>query len=250
MSGTIGKIHSIESFGTVDGPGVRFVVFFQGCPLRCKYCHNPDTWHVADAQLTLTAEETVGRMIRNLPFYRTGGITATGGEPLMQLDFLIELFSEAKKHGIHTCLDTSGATFNKNDTERLEKFDRLLAVCDLVMLDVKHSDKAAHKALCGGELDTTLDFLNYLSENRTEVHVRHVIVPDITFDEAQLKGIGKLLKSFSNVTKIDVLPYHKLGVAKYEALGIDYPLSNIPALTAADADKSLSIIENEIKNGI
>ena len=247
MSDIIGKLHSIESFGTVDGPGVRFVVFFQGCPLRCKYCHNPDTWRLADAPLALTASETLSRMLRNLPFYKTGGITATGGEPLLQIDFLTELFTEAKKNGIHTCLDTSGATFDKSNEESLLKFDKLLSVCDLVMLDIKHSDEKAHKELCGGELGTTLSFLDHLNLKHTDVYIRHVIIPGITYEESQLKGIGRILKRFDNIKKIEILPYHKLGLAKYDALGLEYPLRNIEALTAADADKALEIIENEIK---
>jgi len=247
MSEILGKLHSIESFGTVDGPGVRFVVFFQGCPLRCKYCHNPDTWNISDAPLSLSAEETVGRMLRNLPFYKTGGITATGGEPLLQIDFLTELFTVAKRHNIHTCLDTSGATFDKSNEGRLRKFDKLLSVCDLVMLDIKHSDEGAHRDLCGGELNTTIDFLNYLSENNTEVYIRHVIIPDITYEENQLKGIGRILKGFANIKKIEVLPYHKLGLAKYDNLGIDYPLRGTEALAADDASKALKIIKSEMK---
>ena len=248
MSDILGKIHSIESFGTVDGPGVRFVVFFQGCPLRCKYCHNPDTWHLSDATLTLSAEDVISRMLRNLHFYKTGGITATGGEPLLQLDFLIELFTEAKRYNIHTCLDTSGATFDLSNEERLKKFDKLLSVCDLIMLDIKHSDKSAHRELCGGELDTTLDFLNYLCNQSAEVNIRHVIVPDITYDENQLRGIGKILKGYGNIKKIDVLPYHKLGIAKYDSLGINYPLRSTEALSSADAARALEIIESEIKS--
>lgn len=247
MSATLGKIHSIESFGTVDGPGVRFVVFLQGCPLRCKYCHNPDTWHLSDAPITLTAEQTLEKMLRNLPFYRTGGITATGGEPLLQIDFLTELFTEAKRHNIHTCLDTSGATFNKEDGERMAKFDKLLSVCDLVMLDIKHTSKTAHKELCSGELDTTLDFLSYLAESNKDTYIRHVIIPGITYEEGSLKSLGKMLRGFDNIKKIEILPYHKLGLTKYDALGIDYPLRGTEALNADDAAKALAIVESELK---
>ena len=143
-----GKIHSFESFGTVDGPGVRFVVFFQGCPMRCLYCHNPDTW-TPDAGTEYTAEQIVEKIERNMPFYTTGGLTATGGEPMLQLDFLIELFTLAKSKGISTCLDTSGVMFDRNNGERMEKIDRFLDVCDLVMLDIKHIDDEKHCVFCG-----------------------------------------------------------------------------------------------------
>ena len=246
MAPTVGKVHSIESFGTVDGPGVRFVVFFQGCPMRCSYCHNPDTWNPLDAPLKLTAKETLERMLRNLVFYKTGGITATGGEPLLQLDFLTELFLEAKSHGIHTCLDTSGATFTLADAERKSKFDKLISLTDLVMLDIKHSDSEKYKKLTGGELSTTLDFLSFLSEKNTGVYIRHVIVPGMTYDDGQLKALARLIKPYRNIEKIDILPYHKLGVTKYDALGIDYPLKDTPALTQEDAARALKIIESEL----
>ena len=143
-----GKIHSFESFGTVDGPGVRFVVFFQGCPMRCLYCHNPDTW-TADVGKQYSAEQMVEKVVRNMPFYTTGGLTATGGEPMLQLDFLLELFTLAKSKDINTCLDTSGVMFDRSNSERMEKIDRLLKVCDLVMLDIKHINSEKHKAFTG-----------------------------------------------------------------------------------------------------
>ena len=233
-----GFIHSIESFGTVDGPGVRFVVFFQGCPLRCLYCHNPDTWahHGGTEQ---DAYEIINKMTRNLPFYETGGITATGGEPLLQIDFLIELFTLAKEKGIHTALDTSGITFDKENTH---KFDKLMDVCDLVMLDIKHMDEGEHIRLTGTSNKHVFDFMDYLKAIKKPVWVRHVIVPDITYKEEWLHALGAYLKGFDNVEKIDVLPYHTMGVVKYDALKDEYPLKDVPPLTKADAQKALEII--------
>ena len=235
-----GFIHSLESFGTVDGPGVRFVVFFQGCPMRCLYCHNPDSWAIHGGT-EMDASEIIEKMVRNLPFYETGGITATGGEPLLQLDFLTELFTLAKKKGIHTTLDTSGILFDKSDTE---KYDALMDVCDLVMLDIKHMDEQEHIRLTGASNKHVFDFMEYLPQKKKSVWVRHVIVPNITYKEGQLKALGAYLKTFDNVERVDVLPYHTMGVVKYQALGDEYPLKNTPALTKEDARKALEIINS------
>ncbi len=239
-----GYIHSIESFGTVDGPGVRFVVFFQGCPMRCLYCHNPDTW-VLHAGTEYEPLEIIDKMVRNLPFYETGGITATGGEPLMQIDFLKELFRLAKERGIHTALDTSGVTFNKESTER---FDALMEYCDLIMLDIKHIDNDEHKKLTGFSNDNALSFLDYLEKKSKKVWIRHVIVPQITYNDEYLLRLGAFLKNYSCIDKIDVLPYHTLGTSKYEILGIDYPLKGMPQLTKSDAQRALEIINSAIHN--
>ncbi|MBQ8146159.1 MAG: pyruvate formate lyase-activating protein [Clostridia bacterium] len=237
-----GYVHSIESFGTLDGPGVRFVVFLQGCPMRCLYCHNPDTW-AKHAGTEYEPQEILDKMVRNLPFYKTGGITVTGGEPLMQIDFLTELFKLSKEKGIHTALDTSGITFNK---ESLVRFDALMDVCDLVMLDIKHIDKNEHKKLTGFSNESVLDFLDYLEKKSKRVWIRHVIVPQITYDEKYLLSLGKHLKNYSCIDKIDILPYHTLGVSKYEDLGIDYPLKGVPQLTKSDAQRALEIINSAI----
>lgn len=240
-----GCIHSFESFGTVDGPGIRFTVFFQGCPLRCLYCHNPDTQEIC-REGQYTAEEIIDKFERNRAFYKTGGITATGGEPMLQLDFLIELFSLAKQHGINTCLDTSGAVFNPADSEKTEKIDRLASLCDLVMLDIKHIDDDAHRKLTGHTNKNILAFAKYLDKKGVRLRIRHVIVPEITYDEAQLRRLGRFLRDFKNLEKIEVLPYHTLGKAKYEALGREYPLGDTPQLGEADAEKALKIITDEL----
>ena len=241
-----GRIHSIESFGTVDGPGVRFVVFFQGCVLRCQYCHNPDTWSF-NLGTEYEVSDILKRMLRNKEFYLTGGITVTGGEPMCQLDFLTELFTLAKKEGMHTCLDTSGVMFDRK-AEKLSKIDSLLEVCDLVMLDIKHIDNEKHIKLTGKPNTNILDFANYLSEKNKKTRIRYVLVPTLTDSEEDLIALGRFLKNFKNLEKIEVLPYHTLGKVKYQALNISYPLENIPEATSEQAEKALSIIQNGIKN--
>lgn len=226
-----GYIHSTESFGTVDGPGIRFVVFMQGCPLRCKYCHNPDTWALSGGTET-TAEQLLAEYDSCREFYREGGITVTGGEPLMQIDFVTELFELARERGIHTCLDTSGITFSGENTA---KFDRLMSVTDLVMLDIKHIDSALHRELTGHGNENILAFARYLAEKNVLAWIRHVVVPDITTDENWLYQLGRFIGGLKNVKALDVLPYHDMGVHKYEALGIEYPLKNVPPLEKEQA---------------
>lgn len=236
-----GKIHSIETFGTVDGPGVRFVVFFQGCPMRCIYCHNPDTWEISHAKITLSAEEVLEKMTRNLPFYKTGGITATGGEPLVQIEFLTELFTLAKSNGIHTCLDTSGITFSENP-EVIAKFDTLLEVTDLVMLDIKHIDNEAHKKITSRENTAPLAFAKYLNAKGKYMRIRYVLLPGYTDSSNALTDLGKFLKNFTNIEKIEVLPYHELGRTKYEKLGIPYLLEGTTPPSSAEVDIAVNLI--------
>ena len=246
----MGYIHSLESFGTVDGPGVRFVVFFEGCPMRCQYCHNPDTWVLTDGK-QMEADEIIDRFLRNASFYRTGGITATGGEPMLQIDFLTELFAKAKAHGIHTCLDTSGIMFPgfPEDGEAtsditLEKIDRLLDVTDLVMLDIQHIRDEDHRKLTGHSNKNILAFARYLDQKKKPVWIRHVVVPGITFEEAELTERGHFLKTLSNMEKLEVLPYHALGKVKYDNLGMDYVLKDTPQLTKEEAKKAEQMIRD------
>ena len=241
MSDIKGRIHSIESFGTVDGPGVRFVVFFQGCPMRCLYCHNPDTWRQG-AGTEMTCEEVIEKMKRNIEFYKSGGITATGGEPLMQLDFLVELFEEAKASGIHTCLDTSGITFKDDPTTRA-RFERLLNATDLVMLDIKHIDRERHIALTSHPDDAPRAFARFLNEKRKKMRIRYVLIPGITDSDDDIQNLGEYIGGFTNIEKIEVLPYHLLGKSKYENLGLEYPLEGVKPASEADAktvEKKLS----------
>ena len=241
-----GYIHSFESFGTIDGPGVRFVVFFQGCPMRCLYCHNPDTWNINDGQ-QYSAEEIIDKIKRNLPFYTSGGITASGGEPMMQIDFLIELFEFAKENNIHTCLDTSGAVYDSSNTELMEKIEKLSTLCDLVMLDIKHIDDDEHKKLTHHTNKNILEFAKFLDDRNVKLRIRHVIVPEITNKEEQLARLGKFLKDFKNIEKIEVLPYHTLGKAKYENMGMEYPLGDTPQLSDKDAKHALEIIRENMR---
>ena len=189
----------------------------------------------------MNAGDVLEKMIRNLPFYETGGITATGGEPLLQLDFLTELFTLAKEKGIHTALDTSGILFSH---DKIDAYDRLMDVCDLVLLDIKHMDKKEHIHLTGAPNDSVFAFMDYLREKKKPVWVRHVIVPNVTYKDEELKALGTYLKNFENVERIDVLPYHTMGVVKYQALGDEYPLKDVPALNKEDAKRALEIINS------
>lgn len=242
-----GRIHSIESFGTVDGPGVRMVVFFQGCPMRCQYCHNPDTWELAGGSL-MTVEEILKQYESSRHFYRGGGITATGGEPLMQLDFLTQLFEAARKKDIHTCLDTSGITFNRSNEEYSKKIDRLLASTSLVMLDIKQINDIRHKPLTGHSNVAILDFARYLDEKEIPVWIRHVVVPGITDESADLYHLGRFIGQLKNVKALDVLPYHDMGKVKYESMGMDYPLKDVPPLSKEDALSAKKIILTGIRD--
>ena len=236
-----GFVHSTESFGTVDGPGVRFVVFLQGCPMRCQYCHNPDTWKM-NAGSVRSAQSLIAEYERNAPFYRGGGITVTGGEALMQLDFLLELFRLAKQKNIHTCLDTSGVTYHPGKSNYNDKLDQLMEVTDLVMLDIKHIDPEGHKTLTGHDNAGILAFAKYLDEKKIPVWIRHVVVPGITDDPVLLTRLGTFLGTLSNIQALDVLPYHIMGVVKYEQLDIPYPLKGVPPATKKQAMEAKKLI--------
>ena len=224
-----GKIHSIESFSTVDGPGTRFVVFLQGCPMRCAYCYTPDA-RAMDGGTLMTAEEVFGQYEKNRGFYKEGGITATGGEPLLQMDFLIRLFDIAKDKDVHTCLDTSGAPFSRDDTAALEKLEALLDLTDLVILDIKHIDPDRHLELTGQVNGDVLDFAAYLGERGTDVWIRHVAVPGVTDDNHDLYNLGYFIGQFDNIKALDVLPYHTRDLLQYEELGGEHPLEGVPGM--------------------
>ncbi len=227
-----GYIHSTESFGTVDGPGIRYVVFLQGCPMRCLYCHNPDTWEFGRGE-EREAADILADALRYRSFMKQGGITVTGGEPLAQIEFVTELFELAKEQGIHTCIDTSGITFH--DGKNADQWDRVLAVTDLVMLDIKHIRPEVHRRLTGHDNAGILAFAAYLAGKEIPVWIRHVVVPGLTDEEEDLKELGRFLGTLSNVKALDILPYHTMGIAKYDSLGIPYPLKDTPAATTAQA---------------
>lgn len=238
-----GNIHSIETCGTVDGPGIRFVIFMQGCPLRCQYCHNPDTWQT-DTNKLITVDEIMQKYDGVKEFVQSGGITVTGGEPLLQIDFVTELFKVAKAHGIHTALDTSGIIFNPENTENI---NNLLKYTDLVLLDIKHIDDEEHKKLTGASNKNILAFAQYLSEKQIPVWIRHVVVKDITLNEKYLKELGKFLATLNNIKALDILPYHNMAIPKYESLGINYPLKNTPPTSKEEAINARNIILQEYK---
>lgn len=241
-----GYVHSQESFGTVDGPGTRYVVFLQGCPMRCLYCHNPDTWEPKQGTLT-TADEILNEFEKNRPFYRRGGLTVTGGEPLLQLDFVTELFTRAKEQNIHTCLDTSGITYQPDSADYAARLDALLSVTDLVMLDIKHIRSQAHKALTAHPNERILAFASHLNEKGIPVWIRHVVVPGITDQEEDLKELGRFIGGLTNLKALDVLPYHTMGKVKYESLGLDYPLKDTPECTKEQALAAKSHILDGIR---
>ena len=226
----LGNVHSIETCGTVDGPGIRFVVFLQGCPMRCLYCHNPDSWDI-NVGTQMSASEIISRYDGVKEFCK-GGITVTGGEPLLQIDFVTELFKLAREKKIHTALDTSGITFYTSNTE---KFDDLLKYTDLVLLDIKHIDEDEHKKLTGHSNKNILEFAKYLSDNKKPMWVRHVVVPGITFKQEYLFELGKFLKDLKNITALDVLPYHSMAISKYKKMSMQYPLENTPQITKEEA---------------
>lgn len=232
-----GFIHSIETFGSVDGPGIRYVIFMQGCPMRCLYCHNPDTWAVGKGR-EVTADELLGEYEKNKMFYRNGGITVTGGEPLLQVDFLIELFSLAKAKGIHTCLDTSGITYSESNTPYIEKLDKLMEYTDLVMLDIKHIDPVKHREITSHDNAGILAFARYLAQKGIPVWIRHVIVKGYTDNPEHLKALGRFIGGLKNVKALDVLPYHSMGEKKYSELGMDYPLAGMESLDKSEAQKA------------
>lgn len=219
-----GRIHSFESFGTVDGPGIRFVVFVQGCPMRCQYCHNPDTW-VVDGGKEYSAEQVAQNALRYKNYFAGGGgVTVSGGEPLMQIPFVTQLFTILKQNGVHTALDTSGVLFTPSNKPLI---DGLLAVTDLVLLDIKHIDDEEHKGLTGHSNQNVLAFAKYLSDIGKPMWIRHVLVSGITDNDEYLKSLSQFISGLKTVQKVEVLPYHTMGVSKYEKLGVDYPLKGL-----------------------
>ncbi len=233
-----GYIHSTESCGTVDGPGVRFVVFLQGCPMRCAYCHNPDTWQ-PNTGTQMSVDEILKMYKSKKEFYRNGGITCTGGEPLMQIDFVTELFTRCKQEGIHTCLDSSGITFRR---ENIEQFNRLMEVTDLVMLDIKHIDPMVHQDLVKQDNSHILDFARYLNEINQPTWIRYVLVPGLTDHQEHLVQLGEFLAPLMNIKALDVLPYHTMGVVKYENLNMDYRLKDVEPATKQQAIEARNVI--------
>ena len=237
----LGNIHSVESFGSADGPGVRYIVFLKGCAMRCKYCHNPDTW-AGQGEDWQTPEEVLNKALRYKNYWKkNGGITVSGGEALLQIDFVTELFRLAKEKGVNTCLDTSGNPFT-----RLEpffgKFRKLMEVTDLFMLDIKHMDPAGHRKLTGCDNANILDMARFLSDSGKAMWIRHVLVPGITDDEEQLTSLRKFIDTLKTVERVEILPYHTLGVFKWKELGIPYQLEGVEPPTEEQVKRAKKVM--------
>ncbi|MBE6597322.1 MAG: pyruvate formate lyase-activating protein [Ruminococcaceae bacterium] len=217
-----GYLHSIQSLGTVDGPGVRAVVFTRGCPLRCAYCHNPDTWEISGKDSS-DPSEVAARLLRLYPYIKNGGVTFSGGEPCLQAKFLSEVARLLKERELHIALDTSGCILNA-------EVEELLSLCDLVLLDIKMTDEESYRRYTGGSLGVTLAFLSYLEEIGKEVWIRHVVVPELNDSEEDIERLCALVRPFKCVKKIELLPFKTLCVEKYAALGIEFPLKDTPPM--------------------
>jgi pyruvate formate lyase activating enzyme len=244
-----GFIHSIETCGTVDGPGLRYVLFTQGCVLRCQYCHNADTWEIGKGK-EMTVEEIIDDVKTYLPFINAsgGGITVSGGEPLLQIDFLTELFKACKQLGIHTAIDSSGGCYT-TEASFQQKLNELLSYTDLILLDLKHIDEKKHRKLTGKTNKHILQFARFLSEKNVPVWIRHVLVPTITEDPNDLRRLAAFIRTLNNVKKIEILPYHKLGVYKWKALGLKYPLEGIEPPSEESVQMAQRIL-NGMENGV
>ena len=239
----IGHIHSTESFGAADGPGVRFIVFMQGCHMR--FCHNPDTWKM-DGGDEVTADEILKRALRFKPYWgKDGGITISGGEPLLQIDFVIELFKKAKELGINTCIDTAGNPFTKEEPF-FSKFEELMKYTDLLLLDLKEINPTRHKDLTGFDNSNIIEMAKYLSEINKPVWIRHVLVPEYSDFDEDLDALGDFIDTLSNVDRVEILPYHTLGKFKWENLGIPYTLESISPPSAERIENA----KNRIHAGI
>ena len=228
MSEITGRIHSTESFGAADGPGVRFIIFTQGCRMRCRYCHNPDTWDIRgdDTCTDMTANELLKKALRYKSYWKNdGGITVSGGEPLLQIDFLLDLFKKAKAEGVGTCIDTAGNPFTREEPF-FSKFRELMEYTDLLLLDIKEINPARHKDITGWDNANILDMARYLSEIGKPVWIRHVLVPELSDFDEDLDALSEFIKTLNNVHRVEVLPYHTLGKFKWENLGIKYTLED------------------------
>ncbi len=230
------KVHSIESFGTVDGPGIRFVLFLQGCHLQCKYCHNRDTWDINGGEYK-SLDDIFEKIMKYKNYiYPNGGVTVTGGEPLLQVKFLIELFEKLKKENIHTCVDTSGMVALTNDIKKL------LSLTDLVLLDIKHIDSQKAKELVGFNNEKELAFAKYLSDNAIHMWIRQVLIPGYTDDENDLLKLKDFIASLNTVDKVEILPYHDMGRYKWEKLGLKYELDGVRIANDDDVKRAKKIL--------
>lgn len=237
-----GRIHSVETSGMVDGPGIRYVIFTQGCLLRCQYCHNPDSWD-REAGNLVSVETLIDDIKKYLPYMKhsNGGVTVSGGEPLLQVEFITELFKECKKLGIHTTVDSSGGCYSNNPVFQAN-LKELLKVTDLFLVDLKHIDDKKHRNLTGVSNKHIVEFAKLLANEKVPVWIRHVLVPGVTDDEDDLRNLGEFIKSLGNVKKIEILPYHKMGVYKWKELGLNYPLEGVKSPTEEEVKKAEELL--------
>ncbi|AKL94955.1 pyruvate formate-lyase 1-activating enzyme [Clostridium aceticum] len=237
-----GRIHSVETFGTVDGPGIRYVIFFQGCPLRCKFCHNRDTWNLSDGK-EMSVDDLVEDIKKYIPFIKAsgGGVTISGGEPTMQPEFLLSLLKELKKLHIHTCLDTSGFISSHMNIEEMLKY------IDLVLLDLKHIGPDEHKDLTGVDNSRILSFAKSLDHKNIPIWIRHVVIPTITDEEESLRALAEFVLTLKSVKKVDLLPYHSMGKFKWKEYSSSYPLEGIPDASEEDIAKARMIFDKYSK---
>lgn len=240
-----GYINKLETFGSVDGPGVRFVIFMQGCPMRCQFCHNPETWEFKSKDaFEISASDLLKKALRYQSYWgKDGGITVSGGEPLAQIDFLIEFFEAAKAAGVHTCIDTSGVNFVRNEPY-FAKFERLMKSTDLLLVDIKNIDPAEHKKLTGHDNANILDMFRYLDEIGKPIWIRHVLVPGGSDNDELLERTRDFIATLHNVEKVEVLPYHALALAKYQQLGIDYALKDVKSPSVERVENAKRILES------
>lgn len=242
-----GRVHSLESFGLVDGPGVRYVVFLQGCALRCKYCHNPETW--AGGGSDWTAKQLFDKVYRYKQYWKeNGGITVSGGEPLLQIDFVTEFFKLAKAKKVNTAIDTAGQPF-KNDAEWLEKFKQLMEYTDLVILDFKDWKEDNHRELTGYGNENIKEMAKWLSDNGKPMWIRHVLVPELTDDENDLRAMGEFIANLKTVKKVEILPYHTLGVFKWEKIGLEYQLKDARVPTSDEIARAEELLNVKAYSG-
>ncbi len=235
----IGKLHSFESCGTVDGPGLRYVVFMQGCPLRCKFCHNPDSWNINEAKTETTPEDLLKQIKKYENFFKkSGGVTFTGGEPLLQAKFIADILKLCKAEGYHTAIDTSGYMFNDDVKHALQ-------YADLVLLDIKSIDPSTYQELVGVPLENTLKFAEYLSEQGIKTWIRHVLVPEWTDKDEDLEKLATFVSSLKTVDKVEILPYHKMGEYKWDLIGKEYPLKGLEPPTKDRVENAKAIFERK-----
>ena len=243
---TLANVHSIETFGSVDGPGLRYILFLKGCRLRCAFCHNADTWDLSSEDQR-SADEILDHAERYRSYWGSeGGITVSGGEPLLQIDFLIELFQKAKQRNINTCIDTAGEPFTK-EGEWFTKFEELMHYTDILLVDIKHINRNKHIRLTGKPNDNILEMFHYLSDINKPIWIRQVLVPGWTDDIEDLKKTRAFIETLSNVKKIEILPYHNMGAYKWEKLGMKYPLEGVEAPDKDSIELADKVLHGEIR---